>query len=381
MSGPVGVGVIGAGNISAEYLRNLTSFPDLRVLAIADEVADRAAEQARAFGVPHVGGVQELLDDSGIEIVLNLTTPAAHVPVTSALLRSGKHVYSEKALAVDREGGRHLLALAAERGLRLGCAPDTFLGAGLQSAKRLITSGAIGQPLSAITLLQDPGPESWHPSPEFIYAPGAGPLWDRGPYYLTMLVQMLGSIRAVAATTTTAFAERTVQTGPRAGTAFPVEVPTNVTALLEFEGGVTAHSTFSYESPVLRKGWIEITGTEATLAVPDPNSFVGDVFIYPTRRFSFEEFMAAGVEPPRSDWRRVSSPEWTASRGLGVLDLARGLRSGTPHRASGELAFHVLDVMSSIDEAAQAKSFVTLESSAPGAPLLPETWDPYRATL
>jgi predicted dehydrogenase len=374
--------VIGAGTISDEYLRNLTSFPDLKVLAIGDIDTQRAGAQADKYGLPLSGGVDVVLDHPDVEIVVNLTIPAAHVEVSTAILEAGKHVWTEKALALDRAGGSALRDLAAERNLRIGCATDTFLGVGLQTAQRLLAAGTIGRPVSAITMMQDPGPESWHPGPEFLYAAGAGPLWDRGPYYLSMLTQFFGPMRRVAAVSTKAFQERTVQVGPRAGAVFPVEVPTNVGALIQFDDGVVSQSTYSYESPVIRMGWVEISGTEATMAVPDPSMFSGDIFIYPTRRWTLEELIETGdKEPPKSDWRRIATGAWRASRGSGTLDLARSIRAGVPHRASVELGYHVLDAMIAIGEAAERGTFVAIESTVSAIEPLPPGWDPYAATL
>ncbi|HWO63713.1 MAG TPA: Gfo/Idh/MocA family oxidoreductase, partial [Umezawaea sp.] len=200
MSAPVGVGVIGAGVISDAYLKNLTSFPDVRVLAVADLDVARAAERAELHGVPRSGGVAAVLGDPDVEIVVNLTIPAAHVEVGLAVLDAGKHVWTEKPLALDRESARKLLDRAQEKGLRVASAPDTVLGAGLQTARRAVDAGRIGEPRTALAIFQTPGPESWHPAPEFLFQAGGGPLLDMGPYYLTTLVQLFGAIRRVTAT-------------------------------------------------------------------------------------------------------------------------------------------------------------------------------------
>src|SRR5690606_2641685 len=215
--GPVRVGVIGAGVISTEYLRNLTRFPDLDVRAVGDLDAERARAQADAFGVPRGGGVAEVFDDDAIELVVNLTVPQAHVDVALQAIAAGKHVWNEKPIGLDREGTRKLLDAARASGLRVATAPDTFLGPGIQTARRLVEGGAIGRPLAALTLRQSPGPESWHPSPDFVFQDGAGPLFDLGPYSLTALVQLLGPITQVSAVTSKAREVRTVGSGPRAG--------------------------------------------------------------------------------------------------------------------------------------------------------------------
>jgi predicted dehydrogenase len=365
-TGPVGVGIIGAGVISKEYLDNLTSFPDVKVVAIGDLFEETAAARAAEYGVPVHGGVDAVLGDPDVEIVINLTIPAAHVEVATRAVNAGKHVWSEKPFSLDRESGLGLLKAADAAGMRLGCAPDTFLGAGLQTARRMIERGDIGVPLTALTLMQSPGPESWHPNPAFLFQDGAGPLFDIGPYYLTTLVQTFGSIRRVAAFGSKSRETRIIGSGPKAGEEFAVTVPTHVSSILEFEGGESAQSIFSFDSPLKRAGFVEITGTEATIAFPDPNRFDGEVRI-----------CAAGSD----DWTTVPSIGSTASRGTGVLEMARAIRAGRPHRAQGELAFHVLDTMASIAESIDSRAFVDVESSAASVPALPEDWDPTAATL
>jgi predicted dehydrogenase len=365
-TGPVGIGIIGAGVISKQYLDNLTSFPDINVAAVGDLFEDAAAARAAEYGVPVHGGVDAVLGNPDVEIVINLTIPAAHVEVATQALNAGKHVWSEKPFSLDRESGLGLLKAADAAGLRLGCAPDTFLGAGLQTARRMIERGDIGVPLTALTLMQSPGPESWHPNPAFLFQDGAGPLFDIGPYYLTTLVQTFGSIRRVAAFGSKSRETRVIGSGPKAGEEFAVTVPTHVSSILEFDGGESAQSIFSFDSPLKRAGFVEITGSEATIAFPDPNNFDGDVRI-----------CARGAE----DWTTVPSTGSTASRGAGVLEMARAIRAGRPHRAQGELAFHVLDTMASIAESIDTKSFIDVESSAAPVPALPEEWDPTEATL
>jgi len=364
-SGPVGVGLIGAGVISTQYLEVLTGFPDVRVLFIADLDLDRAAIQAAAFGVAGHGSVAELLARDDVEIVVNLTIPAAHVEVGLQVLEAGKHVWSEKPIALDRDSGQRLLAAAAERGLRAACAPDTFLGAGLQSAQRLIEGGALGRPVSALALMQSAGPERWHPNPEFLFGVGAGPLFDMGPYYLTALVQNFGPVARVSATASTARPSRTIGSGPRAGTVFPVAVPTQHNALIEFESGATAVLLLSFESAIGRT-LLEITGTDAAAALPDPNGFSGATSV----------FDPASAEPTTAP---DSGPAF--GRGMGVLDLARSIRAGVPERASGALAYHVLDVMISISEAAASGERVEVASSVERPVAVPSDWDPAASTL
>lgn len=368
MSGPVGVGVIGAGVISEQYLDNLTRAADVRVVMVADLDTDRAAQRAATYGIGS-GTPAGLLARDDVEVVVNLTTPAAHVPVALQAIAAGKHVWSEKPFAVDRASGQQLLAEAAATGLRVACAPDTILGAGLQTGRRLLAAGVVGQPLTALTRFEVAGPERWHPSPEFLYARGGGPLFDMGPYYLSTLVQLLGPVSRVVARSSTARTSRRIGTGPRAGTTFPVEVPTYIGALLDFAGGATGLSTFSFQAARERVGVVEITGTDGLLALPDPNRFDGDLRVW---RDGASDAADAEIHPATGS---------TFSRGAGVVELARAIRAGRPERASGALAYHVLDVMVSIAESAERGEPVTVASTVTPAPVLPEDWDPAAATL
>ncbi|MGW5350694.1 Gfo/Idh/MocA family protein [Streptomyces sp. NPDC004031] len=363
--GPVGVALIGAGVISTQYLTALSGFPDVRVLGIADLDVERARAAAQTYGVPFAGDVASVLAIPEVEIVVNLTIPAAHAEVASAAIGAGKHVYGEKPLALAPADGAKILAEAQAAGLRVGSAPDTFLGAGLQSAARAVSAGVIGEPVSVTAVTQGPGPESWHPSPEFLFQYGAGPLFDIGPYYLTALVALFGPVGRVSATARQARAERVIGSGPKAGTRFAVEVPTHVHALLDFASGPSASATFSFDSSVPRR-MIEITGTEGTLSLPDPNTFEGPLRV-----------QAFGAQ----EWSELPVAGSTAGRGMGVLDMARAIRGGEQHRASGELAQHVLELMATITASAEQHAVLPLESSAPAVPVLPDDWDPVAATL
>jgi predicted dehydrogenase len=365
-AGPVGVGIVGCGTISRRYLENLAAYPDVRILACADLDVDRAASVAAQHRVPTSGNLDAVLGHPEIEVVVNLTIPAAHADVTSAAIAAGKHVYSEKPLALDPMTGARLLTEAATADVRIGSAPDTFLGAGLQTAYRLISQGAIGTPLSALTLTQSPGPEAWHQSPEFLFQAGGGPLLDMGPYYLTALAIALGPVARGAATARTAHVERVIGSGPRAGTTFPVTVPTHVNTLVEFASGPVAAGVFSFDSPLDRGGFIEITGTEATLAMPNPNAFAG-----PSR------LRRAGDE----DWTTVEMSGAESGRGVGVLEMARAIRSGRPHRADGAAALHIVEVMTALLQAAEQHAFVPVTSTLTVPEPLPEDWDPTARTL
>lgn len=358
---PVGVGVIGAGVISSTYLENLTSFPDLDVAFVADLDLDRARAQAQKYGVRGSGSVEELIASPEIDIVVNLTVPAAHVPVARAALLGGKHVWMEKPFALDRASGQALLEDANRLGLRIGAAPDTFLGAGLQTALRAIAGGEIGAPLTALAVMQSPGPDLWHPNPEFLFQTGAGPLFDMGPYYFTALVQAFGPAHRVTATSSTARTTRTIVSGPRAGTEFPVTVPTHHGGTIEFESGASAQFVFSFQSHLRRSGFLEIAGTSGTLVLPDPNVFHGDSTLY---------------DDANPDGRAVPAAGITATRGIGVAELAQSIQNDRGERASGELALHVLDIMVSATESARDGRPVAVASSFTKRETLPEGWDP-----
>ena len=330
--GAVGVGFVGTGMISDTYLANLTSFPDVRVVILGDIDTARAAAQARKHGIAESGTPEDVLAHPDVELVVNLTVPAAHVPVSLAAIAAGKHVWSEKPIGIDRAAALGLLAQAEAAGLRVGIAPDTVLGPGLQTARRAIARGDIGVPLSAQTSMQYAGPDIFHPNPEFLFAKGAGPLIDMGPYYVTALVTVFGPVARVAAVGSKGREVRTVRVGERAGAEFPVEVPTLVQAIAQFEQGATSQSVFSFDSPLARTGVVEVTGTEGTMIIPDPNTFGGEVRI--TRAPAPE---TAAAEPA---WEVVPPVGVEAGRGLGVLDMARAIRAGvcpTSPRASSAI--------------------------------------------
>lgn len=357
--GAVGVGFVGTGMISDTYLANLTSFPDVRVVILGDIDTARAAAQARKHGVAESGIPEDVLAHPDVELVVNLTVPAAHVPVSLAAIAAGKHVWSEKPIGIDRAAALGLLAQAEAAGLRVGIAPDTVLGPGLQTARRAIARGDIGVPLSAQTSMQYAGPDIFHPNPEFLFAKGAGPLIDIGPYYVTALVTVFGPVARVAAVGSKGREVRTVRVGERAGA--------------EFEQGATSQSVFSFDSPLARTGVVEITGTEGTMIIPDPNTFGGEVRI--TRAPAPE---TAAAEPA---WEVVPPVGVEAGRGLGVLDMARAIRAGVPHIATGELGYHVFDALLSFEESVAAGSFVEVQSTVGEIPLVPEDRDPFAATL
>jgi predicted dehydrogenase len=372
-SGPVGVGFIGTGMISDTYLDNLTSFPDVKVVILGDLDQDRARAQADKHNVAESGSSADVLSHPDVEIVVNLTIPAVHAQVSSEAIAAGKNVWSEKPISIDRESGRDLLEQAEATGLLVGVAPDTVLGQGVQTARRAIAHGDIGVPLSAQTVMQYAGPDIFHPNPEFLFAKGAGPLFDIGPYYLTTLVHIFGPFAMVAAVGSKGRATRTVQVGDRIGTEFPVDVPTHVSAIAQFAGGGVSQSVFSFESPLAKMGVVEITGTEGTLVIPDPNYFTGEVKI--TRAPGF----AAIRKDP--DWETVPVTGALAGRGTGVLDMARAIRTGARPLASGALGYHILDTLMAIEEAVESRHTVEVTSSVEPVPLVAEDWDPFESTV
>ncbi len=372
-SGPVGVGFIGTGMISDTYLENLTSFPDVRVIILGDRDLVRAKSQAEKHGVPESGSGADVLAHPEVEIVVNLTIPAAHAEVASQAVAAGKHVWMEKPISIDRQSGLDLLAQARAAGLLVGVAPDTVLGPGMQTARRAIARGDIGEPLSAQTVLQYSGPDLFHPNPEFLFARGAGPVFDVGPYFVTALVHLFGPVARVSAVGSRGRATRSIQVGNRAGTEFPVDVPTHVNAIAEFVGGGVSQSVFSFDSPLPRMGVVEVTGTEGTLVVPDPNMFTGEVKI--TRAPALADLANEPV------WEAVPVTGALAGRGVGVLDMARAIRTGARPLASGELGYHVFDTLMAIDESVTTHQSVEVASTVGDIPLVADGWDPRAATL
>ena len=346
---PLNVGVVGVGVISAQYFAQLAKLPNLRLTAIADLDPDRAASAAAEQGAVALS-VDELLTDPRVDAVLNLTIPAAHAEIGLRALAAGKHLYGEKPLALTTAEARPMLAAATAAGLRIGSAPDTVLGTGIQTARAVLDSGRIGDPIGAAVHWSNPGHETWHPAPAFYFQPGGGPLFDMGPYYLTSLVTLFGPVTRVSGTVSRSRRERTVATGPNAGAAVPVDVDTHVTALLEHAGGVTSTVTVSFEIWATRAPQFEVYGTAGTIAVPDPNMFSDPVSVAVASAPAFAEVPFAAGYPD-------------AGRGVGLSDLARAIETGRPHRASGELAFHVLDVMESILRAGREHATVEVTST------------------
>jgi predicted dehydrogenase len=348
---PMRVGLVGCGNISDIYLQNGRRFRDIVFTACADINAEAAKRQAERYAI-HGRSVNDLLKSDDVDIVLNLTIPEAHAQVSLQAIDAGKHVYSEKPLATAVAEGVALVAAAQARELRLGAAPDTVLGAGVQEARALIDAGSIGKPLTGLAAVMSHGMEHWHPNPGFFFRAGAGPVFDMGPYYLSALVTLLGPVASVQAMGQIGFDERIVTTpgSQLHGQSIKVETLTNVHALLDFASG--AHVTFMASWDVWKHGVppIELHGEKASLRLPDPNWFGGDLLI----AWQNEEWRTLHTDEKTfgvKNWPKAE-PKFANDRGLGLADMARAIVDSRPHRASGAIALHVLAVMAGILEAA-----------------------------
>lgn len=361
MGKPLNVGIIGCGAIVAKYLETFPQLESVNLVAVAD--LDPMRAQAVADSQPGVWAlsVDELLDDDSIDAVLNLTIPAAHAEVALRAIDAGKHVYGEKPLAATTEEAREVLDAADSAGVRVGCAPDTVLGTGIQTARKAIDDGLIGAPISATATMVTPGHERWHPNPDFYYVPGGGPLLDMGPYYVTALVTLLGPVVSVIGAASHTRSSRTIGSGPRAGQSVPVTTDTHVTGVLVHESGALSTLIMSFDAVQTGSPNIEIHGESASLIVPDPNVFDGDVEI-------------CTLAEREAGWKvlPVSAGYRDAGRGYGLADLA-DTPEGEQHRANGELAYHVLDVMESLLRSASTGTSVTVRSRADRPSAVPLT--------
>jgi predicted dehydrogenase len=345
------IGIIGAGNISGIYLKNLTGMFKNRIIlqGITDQIAERAAKAAEENHIHHYKDVAGLLASKDVDVVLNITQPNFHYDVALQAVNAGKHVYDEKPLCVTREQASDLLKTAEAKKVRVGGAPDTFLGAGIQTCRKLIDDGWIGRPVAAAAFMMNHGHEHWHPAPEFYYKTGGGPMFDMGPYYLTALVNLLGPVSRVSGSAQKGFEKRTISSEPLAGQEITVDVPTHIAGVLDFANGAVGTIITSFDVWASSMPFIEIYGTEGTLSVPDPNFFRGSVKI---RRYRAEEWSEIPLIMETED----------NCRGIGITDMAEAIVEGRPHRASGELAAHVLEVMHGIHDASASGSYYQLKS-------------------
>ena len=331
-----------AAQISDAYFKGLAPFAKFaQITACADLDVERARKKAAEHGVGKACSVKELLADPEIDAVLNLTIPGAHAAVNLLALQAGKHAYCEKPFSLTYKEGLEVLEEAEKRKLRVGCAPDTVLGGGIQTCRKLIDDGVIGRPVAATANMLCHGHESWHPSPEFYYQAGGGPLFDMGPYYLTSLVTMLGPVKNVSALAKTTFKERLITSQPLHGTKIKVRTPTHLCGVLEFDGSVVGTVTMSFDVWAQHLPLLEIYGTEGSLQCPDPNTFGGEVRVWTTKKREWEN-----VPLTHSD---------QIGRGVGIADMADAVQKGRPHRMNGELALHIVEVMEAFHVSARAE--------------------------
>jgi predicted dehydrogenase len=346
---PLRVGVIGCGNISNAYFHGIKPFPSLvQIVSCADLDLPRAKAKAAEHGVAKGYSVAELLNDPEVDLVLNLTIPGAHAPVNLQALKAGKHAYCEKPFSLTFKEGLKVVQEAKKRKLRVGCAPDTVLGGGIQACRKLIDAGAIGKPVAATANMLGRGHESWHPSPEFYYQPGGGPLFDMGPYYLTSLVTMLGPVKSVSALAKITFKERLITSQPLNGKKIKVQVPTHLAGVLEFYDGTIATVTMSFDVGRHRLPMLEVYGTEGSIQCPDPNGHGGDSYLW---------------KLGDKEWEKIPmSHESGLGRGVGLADFALALRDGRPERMSGELGLHIVEVMEAFHVAAKSGRKIALKT-------------------
>ncbi len=360
------IGIIGCGNISAAYLRLGPMFKGVDIVAVADLNTQAAEDRAAEFGI-EARTVDALLASDDIEVIINLTIPAAHYEVTTKILEAGKHAYSEKPLVLTLEQGKAMQKLADEKGLRVGSAPDTFLGGAHQQARKIIDDGGIGNVVAGTAHVMSRGMEMWHPNPDFFFLPGAGPVLDIGPYYVTNLIQLLGPVKRVAALTSSAWSERKITSEPRNGEMIPVKTPTNIHALIEFAQGATVTLSTSWDITAHGHQNMEIYGTDGTIYVPDPNFFGGDL----------EQSDENGDMQPVTAWDHpfgVNNDDGRANyRCAGLADMVAAAQDGRPHRCDVALAVHATDVMTSILKSGETGTFVEMSTTcAQPAPLSPE---------
>ena len=344
------IGFVGVGDISSIYLENLTGlFREVEIAGICDLVREKAERAAAKYGIARIyKDMYELFGDPEVDIVLNITRPDEHYEVSKAALLAGKHVYSEKPLASTLEKGAELVALAKEKGLYLGGAPDTFLGAAVQTAREMIDSGAIGQIVSAAGYMKCRGHETWHPDPEFYYKRGGGPMLDMGPYYVTAMVNLFGSVNWVTSMSRTTYPERMITSEPKYGQIIKVDVPTHVSGIMEFENGAIGTLTTSFDVyPAGSCDFIEVYGSEGSMIVPDPNNFSGKIKIR-----------------GKGDWeeRDLTFDYSRNSRGLGLCDMANAVRDGRVARANCGLTYHALEVMLALANAEHRREHIRIGS-------------------
>ena len=345
------IGVVGCGNISDIYFTNLTGMfgKQVKVTALTDLIPERAEKASAKYNVPYIKNTSDLINSPDVDIILNITEPYNHYRVALEAVKAGKHIYGEKPLCATREEALEVMKMAAEKKLLVGNAPDTFLGAGIQTCRKIIDEGRIGKTVAATAFMVNHGHENWHPGPEFYYKNGGGPMFDMGPYYLTALITLIGPIARVSGSTKKSFDNRTITSEPLNGKVIDVDVPTHIAGIMDFASGavgtiITSFDVYSHTLPC-----IEIYGSEGSLRVPDPNTFGGQVFISRFREANWTEV------PLLKNYSENS-------RGLGLADMADAISTGKTHRASGELSYHVLEVMHGFHDASDSGAYYNLKS-------------------
>ncbi len=345
------IGIVGIGDISGIYLENITeTFKELQIVAVCDLIKERALAAQEKYGIPKVyDTMHELFADEEITLVLNLTRPYEHFEVSKAALLAGKHVYSEKPLGASLSEGKELVKLAEEKGLMLGGAPDTFMGAGIQTCRRLIDEGVVGDIVGANAAMICHGHETWHHDPEFYYKYGGGPMMDMGPYYITALINLIGGVKKVTGVTKISFPQRKITSKEHYGEIIDVDVPTYITGIMEFENGAIGNITTTFDVFRSNSHNIEIFGSKGTLFVPDPNCFDGKVEFYNGETGETEEY------PLEFDYAENS-------RALGLADIAKAIETGRKPRTSYKQTFHVLEVMEAFKKSSDEEKAVAIES-------------------
>ncbi len=371
------VTVVGTGDICSIYVYNMKNvFRDLEVRGVYDIVPDRARQMAQRYEIPCVfETLEDALSDPETDIILNLTRPLNHYEISKAAILAGKHVYSEKPFGVDFAQAKELYDLAREKGVRIGGAPDTFLGGGIQTCRKLLDDGVIGRPIGASAYMISPGLESWHPDPSFYYAPGGGPMLDMGPYYVAALLNLLGPVSQVAAMTKASYPERIVTNGPNFGKRVPVTTPTYLNGVMQFESGVIGSMFMTFDVHAAEVPFLEIYGTEGTLSVPNPDTFGGPVRL-------FRAIDTSAQKPVSGETGDIGYAERAKAllsggsfyevplmfkysengRGVGLADMAKAIETGRAHRASGELVLHSVEVMTAFEKSSTQGKFIAMET-------------------
>jgi len=357
----VNIGIIGCGYISEAYLQIGKNFEILNFIACADVDLSKAKERGDQFNIPYTD-VKSILENPEIEVIINLTPPQIHAEIGMAILKAGKSLYSEKPLTIDKKSAKKLLVLAKKKNLYIGCAPDTFLGGGIQTCRNIIDQGLIGKPVAAAATMISHGHESWHPNPEFYYKTGAGPMFDMGPYYITALISLLGPVKRVTASNKISFTERTITSEPKKGSKIKVEVPTHINAILDFNDGTIATLITTFDVWSAHLPMIEIYGTDGTLSVPDPNTFGGPILL---RTKDSEKW----VEVPFTHGYTENS------RSIGLAEMCYSIRKNRLHRANGDMGYHVVDVMQSIHESSDKNKHIFIASTCKQPKALPSGKD------